>query len=234
MQTSDYLEQLIQDRDDLVDNLETKGITGLSGDETFTELVPEVLNIPSGGADLDDYFDGSIVAGGTGNRNNIGTIIKSIPDNITISGTSLLRAFQNCSSLTTIPLLDTSSVTNMSYMFSNCSSLTSVPLLDTSSVTNMDYMFSGCTSLTSVPLLDTSSVTNMSYMFRNCTSLTSIPVFNLSKATNLSSVMQDCTILTNDSLNNILASCISATSYTGTKTLKDTYILLFIKNTSII
>ena len=50
METKDYLEQLEQDREDLVDNLETKGITGLTGDETFTQLVPEVLNIPSGGS----------------------------------------------------------------------------------------------------------------------------------------------------------------------------------------
>lgn len=46
---AEQLTQLTQDRDDLVDNLTTKGITGLTGDETFTELVPEVLNIPSGG-----------------------------------------------------------------------------------------------------------------------------------------------------------------------------------------
>lgn len=45
--TSDYLEQLEQDREDLVDNLETKGITGLTGDETFTQLVPKVLDIQS-------------------------------------------------------------------------------------------------------------------------------------------------------------------------------------------
>ena len=49
MTTADYLEQLQQDKDDLVDNLTTKGITGLTGDETFTELVPEVLNIQTGG-----------------------------------------------------------------------------------------------------------------------------------------------------------------------------------------
>ena len=54
MTTSDYLEQLVQDRDDLVDNLTTKGITGLTGDETFTELVPEVLNIPSGGGSVEE------------------------------------------------------------------------------------------------------------------------------------------------------------------------------------
>ena len=38
--TSDYLNQLETDRQDLVDNLETQGITGLTGDETFTALVP--------------------------------------------------------------------------------------------------------------------------------------------------------------------------------------------------
>ena len=47
MTTSDYLTQLQQDKQDLVDNLTEKGITGLTGDETFTELVPEVLNIQS-------------------------------------------------------------------------------------------------------------------------------------------------------------------------------------------
>ncbi len=47
--TSDYLTQLQQDREDLVDNLEAKGITGLTGDETFTELVPKVLDIEGGG-----------------------------------------------------------------------------------------------------------------------------------------------------------------------------------------
>ena len=53
MAISDYLNSLIDDRDTLVANLTTKGITGLTGDETFTELVPEVLNIPSGGSTPD-------------------------------------------------------------------------------------------------------------------------------------------------------------------------------------
>ena len=55
MTTSDYLEQLIQDRDNLVDNLTTMGIEDLTGDETFTELVPKVLHIPSGGGAQDIY-----------------------------------------------------------------------------------------------------------------------------------------------------------------------------------
>ena len=35
-------------------------------------------------------------------------------------------------------------------MFYNCTSLTSVPLFDTSNVTNMGRMFDGCTSLTTL------------------------------------------------------------------------------------
>ncbi len=47
MAISDYLTSLINDRDNLVTNLTAMGITGLTGDETFTELVPEVLNAQS-------------------------------------------------------------------------------------------------------------------------------------------------------------------------------------------
>ena len=61
---AEQLTQLESDRSDLVDNLETMGITGLSGDETFTELVPEVLNI-QGGADLSDYFNSTVSGGRT-------------------------------------------------------------------------------------------------------------------------------------------------------------------------
>jgi len=46
--TTDYLNQLISDKADLAANLTTKGVPS-SSSETFTELVPKVLNIPSGG-----------------------------------------------------------------------------------------------------------------------------------------------------------------------------------------
>lgn len=45
--TADYLNQLIDDRNDLADNLVTMGVAA-SHSETFTELVPKVLSIPSG------------------------------------------------------------------------------------------------------------------------------------------------------------------------------------------
>ena len=48
------LTQLEQDRNNLVDNLTTMGIKGLTGDETFTELVPKVLEISSSSSDYQE------------------------------------------------------------------------------------------------------------------------------------------------------------------------------------
>ena len=104
--------------------------------------------------------------------------------------------FQSCTSLTSVPLLDTSSVTNFNRMFSGCTSLTSVPLLDTSAGTNFSSMFNYCTSLTSVPLLDTTSGIDISYMFQNCTSLTSVPLLDTSAGTNFLSMFNSCSSLT--------------------------------------
>ena len=51
--TKQLLNQLIQDKKDLVTNLTTKGIT-CTNEETFTQLVPKVLDISSGGLDTSD------------------------------------------------------------------------------------------------------------------------------------------------------------------------------------
>ena len=60
----------------------------------------------------------------------------------------------------------------------------------------MKYIFDKCTSLETTPWLDALNVTNMVQMFYNCIKLS------------------------DESLNNILAMCANATSYTDTKTLK--------------
>ena len=91
---------------------------------------------------------------------------------------------------------DTSNITIMERMFYGCSSLTSVPQLNTAKVTDMSYMFYGCSSLTSISQLNASKVTNMSSMFYNCTSLTSISQLNTSKVTNMNRMFQYCEILT--------------------------------------
>ena len=115
--------------------------------------------------------------------------LTTIPPMDTSNVTEMSNMFRGCSSLTTIPPMDTSNVIVMSGMFYGCSSLTSIPQMDTSKVTSMcgwsGGMFEGCTSLTSIPLLDTSKVTDMNSMFSNCSSLTSIPLLDYSSVTDL-------------------------------------------------
>lgn len=134
----------------------------------------------------------------------------------------LTSKFAQDYSLIYMPLVDTSETTNMYQMFYNCSTLQSIPLLNTSNVTSMGSMFHGCTALKELQQIDTSKVVLMNSMFNGCYSLTSVPILNTSsvKGTNaFSSMFNSCISLSDESLNNILEMCITATQYNGTKTL---------------
>ena len=109
--------------------------------------------------------------------------------------TDINYMFYSCSSLTTIPQLDTSKVTDMNNMFYYCKNLTTIPLLNTSKVTNMKYMFYSCSSLTTIPQLDTSKVTDMNNMFYSCSKLVTVPQIDTSKVTNMYYMFANCTKL---------------------------------------
>lgn len=197
MTTSDYLTQLQQDRDNLVDNLTTKGITGLTGDETFTELVPEVLNIPSGGADLSEYFNNTISASSS---SGVLELVKKIPNNITLSGNSMQNLFKGYTG-SSFPTIDTSSVINMNAAFQGCINMTTPPITTTPLVTNISSMFDGCTSLTGSITLSLPEATNITSTFQNCSSLNSV-ILTIPKAQYVNSIFKGCTSLTSVTLNN--------------------------------
>jgi surface protein len=100
--------------------------------------------------------------------------------------------FEACTSLTTVPLFNTSNVTSMNQMFSSCNNLTEVPLFNTSKVTNMGSMFANCFNLTTVPLFNTENVTTMASMFQNCYSLREVPLFNTTKVTSINLFLSNC------------------------------------------
>jgi hypothetical protein len=91
--------------------------------------------------------------------------------------------FSGCSSLRTIPLLNTRLSLDYSFMLSGCSSLKTIPLLDTSSCTNFAQMFQNCTALQEIPLLNTSRGINFGSMFSGCFSLKNIPLLTLTPIT---------------------------------------------------
>ena len=101
--------------------------------------------------------------------------------------TDMSSMFNNCRSLTTVPVFDTSKATKMNKMFYNCELLQTVPLFDTSSVTNMQDMFYYCSRLTTVPLFNTVNVTNMDNMFY-FSRLQTVPLFNTSNVTDMGSM----------------------------------------------
>jgi len=115
---------------------------------------------------------------------------------VTSGVTNFFRTWQNCSSLTSFPLIDTSSVTSFELAWRNCSSLTNFPAINTSNGTNFQNTWFSCTSLTSFPLIDTSSGTNFQQTWYDCTSLTSFPLINTSSVTNFSYAWYSCTSLT--------------------------------------
>lgn len=116
--------------------------------------------------------------------------------------------------------VDTSNIINGSWLFADSSNLVEIAQFDTSNMTTMSQMFKSCIALISIPLLDTGNVENTVAMFNGCNHLISLPTLDLNKVTNMQLMFAGCTALSNESLNNILAMCIGAPSYTGTKTLK--------------
>lgn len=99
--------------------------------------------------------------------------------------------------------------------------LTELKPLDISNVTDISYVFYFCSNLLSILEMDTSGITNATYFCHGCSSLVNVPVYDFSSltGTNNSNLFANCPLLSNDSLNNILATCLTMTGVTN-KTLK--------------
>lgn len=116
-----------------------------------------------------------------------------------------------------------SSRTNINYSYSNNTTLSFFPLVDTSNITSMNSTFS-YSVLQHIEKVDTKKVTNMSECFDTCRFLMDVPAFEIPLVTSTSSLyncFKNCSYLTNESLNNIMAMCLSAINISGTKTLKN-------------
>ncbi len=88
---------------------------------------------------------------------------------------------------------------------------------DVSAVTNIKSLFTQLFSLKIAPTMNTSHITNAQQLFYGCESLITVPIYNFSSLTgnNNYNMFYNCTALSNDSLNNILATCITMTSVTN-------------------
>lgn len=125
-------------------------------------------NSSGGGGGANDFFTMN-VSGGSGTAPGILKSIKSLPDNMTVTGSSLGYAFSKLNGITKAPLLDTSSVTGISYMFDGCTNLQNIPVYDTSSITGSSSMTN---TFRTCPSLNNESLNNILVMCINATSYT--------------------------------------------------------------
>jgi hypothetical protein len=119
----------------------------------------------------------------------------------TLSGvTDFTSTWNNCTSLTAFPLIDTSKGTNFGSTWANCTSLTAFPLIDTSRGTNFANTWYNCNKLTSFPTINTLSGTNFGSTWYNCNKLTSFPAISTQNGTTFTGTWSNCTSLTSFSL----------------------------------
>ena len=121
--------------------------------------------------------------------------LQTVPLLDTSKGITFTSMFSSCFSLQTVPLFDTRNATTFNGMFNSCSSLQTVPLFNTASAQNMSSMFNDCRSLQTVPLFNGASATNFSFMFSGCSSLQTVPLFDTAKATSFANMFNSCSSL---------------------------------------
>lgn len=106
-------------------------------------------------------------------------------------------------------------ITSTQYMFNGCNNLVTAPLFNMNGVLFAGNMFTGCSNLETIPQYDFSTVKSVYRMLYSCSSLKNVPILNFGSLTSFDSLFESCSQLTNESLNNILASLLTATSYGG-------------------
>lgn len=159
------------------------------------------------------YVNGAKVTGTLENDNNL-----------RISNTTLYSTSSGLVSCVDKVDMTGISISRMSRCFSGWSVLTTIIGLNTSNVKDFQYAFFACSSLTTLPNIDTNKGEDFTACFLNCTNLANLPVLsfaNLKQISKATSMFTGCANLSNESLNNILASCLTIYPYvSGTKSLK--------------
>lgn len=142
----------------------------------------------------------------------------------TSSTTTFSQMFQNCVKLKQVNTFDTSSGQYFADMFQYCENLESAPNFQTSNGLNFARMYSYCSKIKTAPQYNTAKAASLMGMFQYCSELQDVPVYSFASISvyyNIQYIFLSCPKLTNESLNNILASCPTATNLSSGKTLKN-------------
>lgn len=190
---ADQLEQLIQDKENLVNalNLKTVEVSNLS---TFTNLIPRILDIPP----VEPYCPRHIRF-----ANYQGESLRFALENLDlINVNNSTNMFYNCNKITELEIsnMNTSNLQYSTSMFNGCSNLEELDLSNwnTINLIGSSYMFYNCKSLVSLNLnnWDVSNLNTMAFMLYNCSNLLYLDMNNWSntyKINNMANVFGSCT-----------------------------------------
>ena len=154
------------------------------------------------------------------------TNLINIPNLNTTKTTKFDHMFENCQNFdfNNMSNFNTSNASSVTYMFQNCINMTDAPMIDTSNVIDIDAIYYDCYGLVNVPALNTAKARDFSYCFCDCYNLVNIPVWNTSNIVDIRNCFVNCINLSNQSLDNILSMCASATKITNSNRRKLNYI----------
>lgn len=156
----------------------------------------------TGGIDISEAQDGSIIAVVSGQNANIYSDNMFFPVRC---NNAFRQGYSNPCKMAYLDLrgISSSKTTGMWYMFAELPNLKSIDLsnFDTSNASDIGGMFFNCKNLTSVDVstFDTKNVTDMSQMFtacKNLRSITGLERFNTPKLTTMENMFNSCILLT--------------------------------------
>ena len=207
----DYIDSLNRDKESLVANLTTKGISA-SDSETFTTLVPKVLDIISvNNQSKSTTITSNTTTTITPDEGYTGLSSVEVTTNVALDlsdyfnssmtapnsqqTTGLSKLIKKIPSNTVLP-------TDLSYGFTGAIDI-NVDNLDFSSVQNFSNCFSNNINMVTSPNINTSSATKMSNMFSNCFNLVTVRNYDMSHVTDISGMFNGDTKLENLPLMNL-------------------------------
>lgn len=157
MTTAEYLNTLIDCKQDMKSAIEGKGVTVTGGLSTYADAIKAIRN--------KNFPKVTTLRFGSSFRDITGHIDFNEIFLDTFYYTDMSNMFINATKLTAVYNIDTRNTVDMSAMFMNCMSLTKAPNINTSNVTDMSSMFNNCQTLNYVPLLDCGNVEDVNNMF---------------------------------------------------------------------
>jgi hypothetical protein len=167
---------------------------------------------------LDDFPDTSLITQFGRAFQNCSSL-SSFPLINTAAGVSFFSTWAGCAGLTSFPLINTAAGISLGEAWRNCSSLTSFPLINTAACTNFGFAWQNCSSLSSFPLINTAAGVSFFSTWAGCAGLTSFPLINTSAGTGLGSTWAGCSSLTSFPLINTSAVISFSAAWNGCSSL---------------